>query len=150
MFDNKCICDYWQARCLFIGTTQEQVDDNFLVDGNPIECPGQAPCQFALHYHAKGIIHKGYVNEPDERWVIEGPKIKLVDICVRSGLVPSKNEFRRKCEQKGLKYNDKPVTDFNMEIDATVPDIWHEVRLGKRFLEIVVPILWRDEDHEND
>ncbi len=150
MFDNKGICDFFQSQCLVLGTTPELVADNFWFE-SPVECPGQAPCLFALDAHWPGRIHKGFAHaeEPNERWVVE-PKVKLVDICIRIGLVPSKNEFRRKCQQKGLKFDNKPVTDFNMEIDVTEPVWTHEIRLGKRFLELVINTVQReqtDEDH---
>lgn len=146
IFNNKGISDYFQARCIVIGVTEEQVADTFIFETS-VPCPGQMPCSYALDYHAPGLIHKGLVHasEPNARWVVE-PKVKLVYLCVKAELVPSKNEFRRKCEQKGLTYNGKPITDFNMEIDATKPDINHEVRLGKRFLEIVVPSIYKGEE----
>lgn len=64
--------------------------------------------------------------------------VRLSDILVETGFVPSKKEFHRKIAQKGIKYNNIPL-ERDIEIDTEIPSIDHEIRLGTRFLEILVP-----------
>lgn len=107
--------DYYQSRCLILGNSLRQVENPFIF-------------QLDLLYSSK----------PDAIWVADA-KIMLSSICVLSGLVPSKNEFRRKVQQKGLTFNGKSLEGLDLEIDTTIPLVFADVRLGKRHLELAVP-----------
>lgn len=107
--------DYFQSRCLIIGSSLRQVENPFIFQQELL-----------------------YSNRPDAIWVADS-KIMLSSICVLSGLVPSKNEFRRKVQQKGLTFNGKPLEGLDLEIDTKTPLVFADVRLGKRHLEIAIP-----------
>lgn len=118
--------DYFQARCVVLGSTQEQI--------------GHADLLFETN-----IL---FAAKPDARYIVTDI-IKLSEVCVLAGLVISKSEFRRKCQQKGILYNGA-VIEQDVELNMNVPGCMHEVRLGKRFLEIVIPLKeLKDETEES-
>lgn len=133
--------DYFQSACLIIGTTEEQLNNADHLFTHSAECAGQMPCSYALDLkHEPELIHVGLLksDKPTAKWIVP-EKIRLSELILKTGMLTSKNEIRRKMEQKGLLYNDKPFTK-DIEIDLTIPSISHEVRFGKRFLEIIVPV----------
>lgn len=116
IFDNKSAVRYYQAKCVVIGRTFPQVKNSYSFD--------------------KSLL---YAVAPDMSLVIESDVIKASKICVLTGLVESRKEFQRKLNEKAIFYNDSPlITDIDISI--TEPSIFHEFRLGKRFLEVVIPL----------
>jgi len=71
---------------------------------------------------------------PDDAQVIElakEPSKQIVDVLVRTGLVPSKNEARRLLKQGAVSFEGAPITDEGWQIQAGV------LKVGKRrFLKI--------------
>jgi len=108
--------DWYQSKCLILGNSLRQVENPFIFQHDLL-----------------------LSSKPDAIWVTDA-KIMLSSICVLTGFVPSRNEFRRKVQQRGLTFNGKPIEGLDVEIDTTIPLVFADVRLGKRFLELAVPM----------
>jgi len=143
--------DFFQSKCLILGATQQQLDNADFIFESSVPCSNRIPCVCPFESkHGPDVVHKGLLlsNESDARWIVE-PKVKLSTVMLKTGMVTSKNEFFRKLKQKGITHNNNTL-ELDMEIDVTVPSLFHEIRLGKRFLEIAVPSLQTDEEHKGD
>lgn len=90
---------------------------------------GEAAAAHAEAEFTKVFTDKQAPSEMPEVAVGEGSL--LVDVLVKEGLVPSKSEFRRLVEQKGIHVNDVAVEDINAKVERGV------VKVGKRrFLRV--------------
>jgi tyrosyl-tRNA synthetase len=90
----------------------------------------QAAEEFERIFKSKGL--------PDEipEFLITGKKIAIVDLLVKSGLLPSKNEARRKLTEGAVYIENERVTDQNLILDLKKPFI---LKVGKRrFLKIIL------------
>lgn len=103
----------YQVRCVSIGTSPAQLRNNF-------------PFYMGLTYSAW----------PDDRFLTD-KRVSVSTICVGVGMFPSKKEFHRKLKAGAVFYWDSVISE-DVFIDAEHPSIFHEVRFGRKCLEIIV------------
>lgn len=116
VFNNKHIHDYPQWHCIALGVTKRQLFNPF-------------PFKRELTLLDQSSAYL-LVNSP----------LRLSDLCLQTGMVTGRNEFRRLLKQGGIKWNGATIIgDF--ELDAKTPSVSDVVRIGKnRVLEICVPL----------
>lgn len=107
--------DWFQARAIVVADSSRQLYNDWLFEKGFMMC-----------------------SKVDSRF-LKPKKVKLSDLLIETNFISSRKEFHRKVSQKGLKCNGNPI-EADFEIDTTVPNCMdYEIRLGCRFLEIVVP-----------
>lgn len=122
LFNNMTVCDYYQSHAILVSDDAKNLCDDW--------------------YFRKGFALSQNV---DARYHL-GPTVRLSALAVLTGMVPSRKEFLRKIQQRGVFYNDQYL-EADQVLDTTRPSVFNDLRLGKRLLEIVVPLgqcLWRD------
>ncbi len=68
---------------------------------------------------AEALFKKGGISEDMPTTVIpEAVGMGILDVLLKTGLIPSKGEGRRLLQQNGLSVNDEKVTDVNMLVTA--------------------------------
>ena len=66
--------------------------------------------------------------------------MSIVDLLVRTGLAPSKNEARKLIDGRGIRLNDEEVTDVRRIVtDADLGDGGALLRKGRKTFHRVVP-----------
>mgnify|MGYP001583715652 CR=1 FL=1 len=80
---------------------------------------------------------------PDGEVIADGDSIALSIVLVATGMVKSHQEFKRKLREGAIRYSptsvgEKPLRE-DVHINLCLPNPFHEVRLGKRVLGLVVP-----------
>jgi tyrosyl-tRNA synthetase len=87
---------------------------------------------------------KDFPDEPDAHVVLKAkdfvnskdPSMSIVDILMRTGLVPSKGEARRLISQHAIQVDGKKMSDINGEFNFN-PDQKFHVKIGKRKFALV-------------
>ncbi len=115
IFDNKNKPDFFQCHSICAGISKQQILNDF-------------------PFKEKITITDNCSN----RFLFKKSLVKLSELMLLTGMISSKSNFWRKLKEKAIKYNDRSISE-DTEINIGVPSIWHEIRLGKRFLEIIIP-----------
>lgn len=115
-FDNKSVRDYPQMRAIVVGSNYWTLEDT---------------TKFILS--RKLLI----LDRIDAKIAYPGrQEVTVCEVMMSIGMLTSKNEYRRKEKEGAIRhYGDNGVSAI---IDLTKPSVFHEIRLGQRFLEVVV------------
>lgn len=143
---DSMIVKYFQLATNYTDTEVKEVEKQLKAGENPKNLKSQLAKEIVKIYYSAGAadtaaqefenVFKNKSLPTDiEEYILEEKQIKLTELIVKTKLLSSKSEARRKIDEGAVFVNDERQTDPNFEIIIDEPII---LKVGKRkFLKII-------------
>jgi tyrosyl-tRNA synthetase len=143
---DSMILKFFQLTTNYTDTEIREVEKSLKAGENPKNLKSRLAKEIVkIYYSAEAAVaaenefekifkHKSIPTEIEE-FMLKERKISIVELLVKTKLLPSKTEARRKIAEGAVYLNDERQTDLNLEIIIDEPII---LKVGKRkFLKII-------------
>ncbi len=143
---DSMIVKFYQLTTNYTGNEINEVERSLKAGENPKNLKSRLAKEIVkMYYSAEAAInaekefdkifkHKSIPTEIEE-FILNERKISIVGLLVKTKLLPSKTEARRKITEGAVYINDERQTDLNLEVIIDEPII---LKVGKRkFLKII-------------